>query len=125
MWALDPAEIDPFEFDAEPGEAVRGRACYVDILPRHPAVFTSFLLTETWARAFARTLAPVPIHNARAEVVVRAATSEAGQGYALTLYAFGCGGDEATAAASWEHALAAAATATIASIPLIERAPGE
>ncbi len=117
VWQLGAEELDIYEFDTTKEEAQAGRASYLDVLPRDPAVFGSFVLVETWARSFARALALVPLGSARAEVVVRAACVEDRRGYALTLYAFGCGRDRAAATTAWASALTQAAAATMRTLP--------
>ena len=117
VWTLGADEIDVYEFDTTVEEAQHGRAAYMDIVPQDLAVFASFTLTEEWARAFARALAVVPVSSARAEVVVRGARIEDTSGFALTLYAFGCGRDKEAAERAWSAALDAAATATMATVP--------
>ena len=121
VWPLGADEIDIYEFDTTRADALLGHGSYIDVLPHALTVFLSFELTETWARNIARTLAVVSIAQARAEVVVRAARLHSLSGYALTLYAFGCGGDHPAAVNAWAAALAAAAAATMATIPT----PGE
>ncbi len=125
IWHLDPAEIDRHDFDAAPDRAACGEASYVDILARDPQVFGSFTLHELWVRNLARALSPLSVTQARAEVVVRAARLDRRAGFAITLYAFGCGADATDARRSWIGALEAATAATIDTLPMPERKLGE
>jgi hypothetical protein len=124
-WSLDPSEIDRYEFDADPGSSACGEGCYIDILARDAQVFASFTLHELWVRAFARALSAVPLRQARAEMVLRAASLHGQAGFAVTLYVFGCGADPAAARCAWAAALEAAAAATISTIPIAESNAGE
>jgi hypothetical protein len=124
-WPLDPLEIDRYEFDAEPGSSACGEACYIDVLARDAQVFASFTLHEVWVRAFASALSLVPLRPARAEMVLRAATLDGHPGFAVTLYAFGCGAEPGAARLNSIAALEAAVAATISTIPIAESKLGE
>lgn len=113
-WPLAAAEIDADEFASSSQTAVGGFACYIDVLDRDAARFASFEFHERRARVIAAILRKMGVARSRAEIVVRRALLRDTSGYGLTLYAAGCGGDEAEAYSAWNAALGAVVAATIA-----------
>lgn len=113
VWALGAEEIDPLEFEAEAGAGVVGVASYVDVMARDAGMFGSFARHEAWARAAALALRGVAGRNGRVDLVVRAANFQERDGFGITLYAAGCGGDTQAAEGSWGAVLRAAALATM------------
>ena len=119
-WAL-AEDIDPYEFGAS-GEQVRaGCASYIDILERDASRFASFASHEQRARQLTTRLRGLDLPHGRADFVLRVATTAEQRGYGLTLYAAGCGADDASAYAAWERVVAATVAATIASAPQLQR----
>jgi hypothetical protein len=112
-WPLAGEEIDPYEFGATDEEAVVGFASYIDILDRN-AYSASLSFHEQHLRQLTSHLRELDLGNCRVEFVVRAAVSESESGFGITLYAAGCGADNAIAYASWQAVLPAAVAATIA-----------
>ena len=113
VWPLALEEIDPLEFDAAAKENLYGIACYIDVVQRLPERFSSFALHETWVQKAAARLRETPVRNGRADLVIRGATRQESDGFGLTLYAAGCGGDTPTAETAWGAILAATATVTM------------
>ena len=119
VWELSAAEIDPLEFEAESEDAQTGRACYVDVLVREPALFASFPWHEKWAQAVVDRLRECPVRPGRVDLVVREAHTGDRQGFGMTLYAAGCGRDTSLAQAAWAAVLEAAVTATISEAEIL------
>jgi len=115
VWLLDSDEIDPFELESDKAAARTGIACYIDALARDSQFFTNFDLHELWARLLVEWLRPLAIRNGRADVVIRGAAINGAEGFAMTLYAAGCGFDAESARTAWESVLRAAVTATMES----------
>lgn len=113
-WTLSAEEIDPDEFGASIGNARMGFASYIDILQRDPAQFASYESHERRTRELASHLRLFAVQNGRVDMVLRAAVMNEASGYGVTLYAAGCGPDEASAYTAWQAVLAAAVAATIA-----------
>lgn len=114
VWALVAKEIDPDEFGASRENANVGFASYIDILARDPAYFASFSFHEDRCRELVSHFRLLALPQCRVDLVLRAAVMNEQSGYGLTLYAAGCGVDEAGAYAAWQAVLASAVTATIA-----------
>lgn len=113
-WTLSAEEIDPDEFGSNIGNARVGFASYIDILQRDAAQFSSYEFHERRTRELARHLRLLAVQNGRVDLVLRAAVMNEASGYGVTLYAAGCGPDEASAYTAWQTVLAAAVAATIA-----------
>jgi hypothetical protein len=113
VWGLAESEIDPDEFDAAAGAAQTGMASYIDVLAREPGLYGSFARHEAWAQAVVERLRERPIAQGRVDLVVRSAQAGGAEGFGITLYAAGCGGDSAAAHTAWEAVLRAAVAATI------------
>ena len=110
VWTLTAHEIDPLEFGCAPGSELVGLACYIDLVPVEPALFASFERHEAWARQAVKEMREAPSVAGRVDLVIRAARAAGGEGFAMTLYAAGCGAD---AASAWASALRLAATVTM------------
>lgn len=113
VWSLASDELDPFEFDCAPGEANTGFASWIDLVARDPALFASFTLHESWARASALRLRELPIASGRADLIIRAALDREAAGFGITLYTAGCGPDAPSAQTAWAAILRAAVAATM------------
>ncbi|MGC2618847.1 MAG: hypothetical protein WA414_07370 [Acidobacteriaceae bacterium] len=120
IWTVNPDELDSSEFDFPPAEASTGIACYtgrasyLDMLIRDPALAQSFAHHESWVRAAVHHLRTLPITHGRVDLIVRAAVRDGQSGFGVTLYAAGCGRDTASAQTAWEAVVRAAVTVTIA-----------
>jgi hypothetical protein len=114
VWALVQEEIDPDEFGASHEEARVGFASYIDILERDPARFASFQFHEQQLRDIVSRLRMLALPQSRVDFVLRSATVKEQNGYGFTLYAAGCGSNEADAYSAWQAVLAAVVAATIA-----------
>lgn len=114
VWTLSAAEIDADEFGSSREDAHSGFASYIDLVEYDAARFASFAVHEQRVREVAHRLRESPVRQSRVDLVLRAAARDEQSGYGITLYAAGCGADEADAHACWERALAAAIAATIA-----------
>jgi len=112
VWSMAADEIDPDEFAARPEDAICGLASYIDVIERDPAKMASFEFHERHVRRLVDDLRALPLRNGRADLVIRAAAVEGREGYAITLYAAGCGSDAGHAATGWEAVLAAAVLAS-------------
>ena len=120
-WALPGEDIDPYEFGASAEQARSGFASYIDILERDAASFASFTFHERRGRELTAHLRGLDLPRGRVDCVLRAAFMQGQSGYGLTLYAAGCGADDASAYASWKQVLAAAAAATITTAAQLQR----
>jgi hypothetical protein len=113
-WKLDEADIDADEFAASRDAAHAGFASYIDVVDRDAARFASFELHEQRVRAITSALLKLDVRQGRVDLVVRAAVYAGQSGFAVTLYAAGCGADSGRAQAAWRAVLGAAVAATIA-----------
>lgn len=113
-WTLTHEEIDPDEFAASGETARAGFASYIDMVGRNPARFASFEFHERRVRELTTLLRALDVQQGRVDMVVRAAHLQEQDGYGITLYAAGCGADEASAQTAWRAVLASAVAATIA-----------
>ena len=118
-WAIE--DVDPYEFGASADQARSGFASYIDILERDAARFASFTIHEQRVRELTAHLRELDLPRGRVDCVLRVAFVQDQSGYGLTLYAAGCGADDASAYASWIQVLAAAAAATIATAAQLQR----
>lgn len=121
-WVLAGEEIDPDEFGASVNNARVGFASYIDVQERDATQFSSFEFNEQRARYLVNHLRLLVEQHGRVDIVLRAAVTKERSGYGFTLYAAGCGADEATAYTAWQTVLAAVVAATIAPAPHSPRA---
>ena len=112
-WSLDGGEIDKDEFGATDERANCGFAAYIDVLIRDRDRFRAFEFHELWVRDLTRELRTRELPDGRIEFVVRSATVQSNSGFAVTIYAAGCGADPPAAYSSWETVLRAAVNATM------------
>jgi hypothetical protein len=112
VWSITGGEIDPDEFASQPEDACCGQASYIDVIERDLAKMASFDFHERRARQVVEDLRMFSMRNGRIDLVIRGAIVDNREGYAITLYAAGCGADTASAATSWESVLAAAVLAS-------------
>ena len=113
VWSY-PANL----FDAEdlPGFAF-ARGSYVDLLPLAAEIFQHFAAAEKQLRRWKEMAASIPAPDARCEWILRRAmiaaqsvkvgAAEYVHGYAATLYVWGYGDNEESAALAWDAALTA------------------
>ena len=87
-----------------------------------PLNSASFEFHERRARDLVNDLRLLAVQHGRVDIVLRAAVTKEGSGYGFTLYAAGCGADEASAYTAWQTVLAAVVAATIAPAPHPPRA---
>ena len=113
VWTLGAEEIDPLEFGWESGAELGGLACYIDVVAMDPEVFASFERHEAWARRAVKEMRDARAGPGRVDLVIRAARATGSDGFAMTLYAAGCGPDPHSAEASWAAALRLASTVTM------------
>lgn len=113
QWRLPAQELDPFEYDFPSAEVWVGMASYIDLIPRNRVQFESFEENEQWVRRAVGVLRSEAIANGRVELVIRAASERRADGFAITLYAVGCGPDTASARVAWEAVLQAAVNVTM------------
>jgi hypothetical protein len=104
-WTSAENAIDPYEMDAEPGEAVFGAGSYIDLLACDIAVRSSFPRQERWMRLVTERLRAIPTNSARAELVLRAAEVDGVPGFGVTWFLEGCGETAQRAEQHWGHAL--------------------
>ena len=107
FWMDDLASeaADPDAQCPEDESCHRLAACYVDLLPQHLAAWTQFVTVERWTRAFVSSLRPEHCPHARAEIILREASSPPVSGFGISLYLRGCGTTDASARAALERAL--------------------
>ena len=113
LWTLASEDLDPLEYNSSPGEALKGVASWIDIVPRDAALFGSFQKQEAWVRRIVTQLHPEPLGNGRLDLVIRAAHAASQDGFAITLYAVGCGADSSSARSSWQRILRTAVNVTM------------
>lgn len=113
LWLLAEDEIDPLEFDAAGEGAMVGVACYVDIVARRESLIMSFPAHETWVRRATEEMRRIKMRRSRVDLVVRPATVDESDGYALTLYVASCGATGNDAYGIFQMALKSAATITM------------
>lgn len=113
LWQLSADEIDPLEFDAEREKAERGIACYIDIIVRNEAFFSSFQAHEAWVRSTIEEMRRTSVPQTHAECVVRPSTVNERDGYAVTLYVASCSVTESAAQSIFRTALETAVTITM------------
>lgn len=113
LWALTAAEIDPLEFGCVPDSVAIGMACYIDVVAIDATLFASFERHESWAKIATLEMRRAPMGPGRVDLVIRAARAADREGFAITLYAAGCGADSCSACASWSAALELAAAVTM------------
>jgi hypothetical protein len=106
-WMLAEEDIDPDEFAAARATARTGFASYIDVVERDSSRFASFEFHELRARELTSDLHKLELRQGRVDLVVRAAVAHNQNGFAMTLYAAGCGATEAEAYAAWQAVLAA------------------
>ncbi|MBB6146414.1 hypothetical protein HNQ77_004386 [Silvibacterium bohemicum] len=116
VWNVAAGEIDPYEFAAMPGDAVCGVASYIDCIEIDKARFESFEWNERQAQQIVAELRGIALDNGRVDLVIRAARAGGREGYGITFYAAGCGGNAAAALPAWERVLELAVLATIRTI---------
>lgn len=85
---------------------------YIDLIPREPAVFSSFAACERMLQAGAESSRDLAVPEGRCEWTLRPArvsTADNGyrDGFAITLYVWGYGSSPQAAASSWSTALLA------------------
>ncbi len=113
LWLLPEDEIDPLEFETSRKDAKQGIACYIDIVARAQASFSSFPACERWARSATHEMHSVRMPQARVELVVRPAVVDAREGFAITLYVAACAATESGARGVFRAALETAVTITM------------
>lgn len=112
-WPLSGNEIDPLEFDAAREDAKHGIASYIDIIARRASLFMSFPAHEIWIRSAIDEVRQTQLRQARADLVVRMASVEGREGFAITLYVAACGATVNAAEHTFLIALETAATITM------------
>jgi hypothetical protein len=123
VWRVNGEEIDSDEFGARAENARFGFASYIDVVLREPGRFESFEFHELLVGRVTERLRGVELANGRVDLIVRAAEVDSSAGFGVTVYAAGCGADEATAYAAWKAVLGAAVDATMSVACLVpERA---
>ena len=113
LWTLASDDLDPIEYNSSLDEALHGVASWIDILPRDAPLFGSFQQQESWVRRIVSQLHTEPLANGRVDLVIRAAHAARQDGFALTLYAVGCGADSSSARSSWQRILRTAVNVTM------------
>jgi hypothetical protein len=88
-------------------------ACYVDLLPVAGTVFAQWEQAEAFCREWVARLAPVPLPDCWADLVVRQAIAGEAEGFGVTAYLSATGRDRSGAV----KALAAALVAFAGAIP--------
>ncbi len=118
VWPLDEIDkIDPIEFDAPTDSALRGIACYVDLLPRYPDLWPEPENATLWCKRLCAILRSSSFHCCRADLMIRRAFQTPDQTLlGITAYVTACG---ATVEAAKEH-LAAACTVFADSVHTLE-----
>jgi hypothetical protein len=100
------------ELDEPPSfEAASVLACYIDLLPVEGQVFARWEQAESFCRAWVARLAVFNLTDARLELVVRLALAGQAQGFGVTAYLSGAGGDRCAAGEVLAAAMAAFAEA--------------
>ncbi len=107
------------QFDAEdlPGFAY-AHACYIDLIPREPDVFSNFAAGEQNLRTWTRVAHRIAAADARCEWTLRPArilqacgeelggsANNASDGFATTLYVWGYGSSPQAAMSAWSDAM--------------------
>jgi hypothetical protein len=82
-------------------------ACYVDLLPLAGEVFAQAEQAEAFCRKWVACLAPAPLAECRADLIIRQAIAGEAEGFGVTAYLSAMGSDRAAAHEALAAALAA------------------
>lgn len=108
-------EFDPDELDAPYDAAASSLGCYIDLLQRDPAQWSSPDAVAEWCLRVRDALRNQPLRQCRADLVIRAAAlSESDFGFGITAYIIACGADAAEAAGVLSRALIVFARTAVA-----------
>lgn len=113
LWETEPAELATNESGAFSGGQSTALACYVDLLPMEGQVFGQWIEAEGFCRQWVARLEELPLPDCRVDLIVRQAIAGAAEGFGITAYVGGTGGDRTAAA----EALSAAMRAFAGAIP--------
>ena len=90
LWPLDAC--DPYEMDADPGEAGPGIGCYIDLLSRNAEAWATVDGITGWCRGLCAELGKVKLRQCRVDLVIRSAsTVQNSAGLGVTAYFSACG----------------------------------
>ena len=104
VWTVDEPS-DPFEMEAETGEAAFGVGSYIDLIARHLETRASFELQEQWMRRVTAQLRVVSAGAARVDLVLRHAQVDGHSGFGVSWFVQGCGANVEIAEQMWARAL--------------------
>ena len=105
---FDPGALDADELDAAYEEAQHAIACYVDLLTRSEASWSSPLQVERYCRALCDRLRAIPLRCCRVDLVIRRAHIHPDrEDLAVTAYLTACGESESSARVRLAECLAA------------------
>jgi hypothetical protein len=104
VWEADPADL---AIPAMSGEVGAGLACYVDLLPVEGQVFAEWVHAEGFCREWVAQLELMPLTTCRVDLIVRQTVAGAAEGFGVTAYLAGTGGDRSAAAEALKDAMAA------------------
>jgi hypothetical protein len=93
LWPLlDPGELDPYEMESTPQQALHGVACYIDLLPRDTQIWLDADSAIAWSKSVCSRLRQTPLNSCRTDLIVRSANLSPQQtGVGITAYLSACG----------------------------------
>jgi hypothetical protein len=105
-----PDSIDPGELDAPASQTAYALACYIDLLPRASAAWTTPAQVEAFCRRLCALLGAAAARSCRADLVVRRAVlAEEAESMGITAYLTACGATPGEAASALSAAISALA----------------
>jgi hypothetical protein len=116
VWTSNEEARDPWEMDAEPGDAAFCAGSYIDLLARNREFGSSFPRQEAWLRRVTGRLRAAESRASRVELVLRHAEVEGRAGFAVSWFVEGCGASAAIAEQRWANALALSLTVIVESL---------
>jgi hypothetical protein len=107
FWEAEDVESTGIVPESAADRCLQALACYVDVLPAEERVFAQWHQAEALCRDWVARLNAVAAPRCRINLVVRQALVGEAEGFAVTAYIAGAGGDRAQATEALAAAMAA------------------